>query len=203
MRCSLIAAALVLTLLPASAQGVSSDVKQAPTGRYAVVGLHTQVLFSVFHQGTTNYWGRFDKVSGTLNFDSAEPEKSAVTIQIDMMSVDTPSPALNTELEGPNVFDAGRFPAATFRSTSITRTGPNTGTISGELTIRNVTRPVTLDAVFHGGALNPMSDAYAVGFSATATVKRTDFGITGMRWEPLVSDDVKLVIEALFQYQKG
>lgn len=202
MRCSLIAAALVLTLLPASAQGVSSDVKQAPTGRYAVQPAHTLVLFSILHAGTTNYYGRFDRITGTMNFDAAEPQKSAVAIQIDMTSIDTPSGTLNTELQGPAVFDAAKFPAATFKSTSITRAGPNTGRITGDLTIKNVTKPVTLDVVFHGGALNPMSNAYAAGFSAQASIKRTDFGITGMRWEPFVSDDVKLIIEALFQHQK-
>jgi len=197
------AAALVCALLPASAQkNVSTDIKQAPTGRYAAQPAHTLVLFSVFHAGTTNYYGRFDHIAGTMNLDAAEPQKSNVSIQIDMTSVDTPSAALNEDLAGPSVFDASRFPTATFKSTSVTRTGPDTGTITGDLTIKNVTRPVTLDVVFHGGSLNPMSNAYAIGFSATATIKRTDFGLTGMRWEPFVSDDVKLIIEALFQHQK-
>ena len=199
---SFAAAAVVLALLPAGAQNVSADVKQAPTGRYAAQPAHTLVLFSIFHAGTTNYYGRFDRITGTMNLDAAEPEKSSVSIQIDMTSLDTPSAALNAELMGPAVFDAAKFPTATFRSTSITRTGPDTGTITGDLTIKNVTKPVTLDVVFHGGALNPMSNAYAAGFSAQASIKRTDFGITGMRWEPFVSDDVKLIIEALFQHQK-
>ncbi len=81
-------------------------------------------------------------------------------------------------------------------------TGPNTGKITGDLTIKNVTKSVTLDAVFNGGSLNPMSDSYAIGFSATATIRRTDFGITGMRWEPLVGDEVKLIVEVMFQQSK-
>jgi len=203
MRLSIAAViALVFAFAAAPAQSTSTDVKQAPTGRYAAQSAHTLALFSIFHAGTTNYYGRFDRISGTMNLDAAEPEKSTVSITLDMTSVDTPSAALNTELTGPTVFDAGKFPTAVFKSTSVTRTGPNTGRITGDLTIKNVTKPVTLDVVFHGGALNPMSNAYAVGFSATATIKRTDFGITGMRWEPLVSDDVKLTIEALFQHQK-
>ncbi len=202
MRLLVSAALTLLALLPASAQSISSDVKQAPTGRYAVQAGHTLVLFSIFHAGTTNYWGRFDRTSGTLNFDASQPEKSSVTIQIDMTSIDTPSAALNTELQGPTVFDAAKFPRATFASTSMTRTGPMSGRITGNLTIKNITKPVTLDVVFHGGAMNPMSNAYAIGFSASTSIKRTDFGITGMRWEPLVSDDVKLTIEALFEHQK-
>lgn len=202
MRLSVLATVVLFAIMPASAQGISSDAKQAPTGRYAVQAGHTLVLFSIFHAGTTYYWGRFDRTSGTLNYDSSRPEKSSVAIQIDMTSIDTPSAALNTELQGPTVFDSAKFPRATFTSTSVTRTGPTTGTITGNLTIKNITKPVTLDAVFHGGAMNPMSNAYAIGFSASTTIKRTDFGITGMRWEPLVGDDVKLTIEALFEHQK-
>ncbi len=196
------ALALAVLLLPANAQSVSTDSKQAPTGRYSVEKGHTQVLFSILHQGTTNYYGRFDKVSGTLSYDAAQPEKSTVKISIDMASVDTPSSILNGELAGATVFDAAKFPTATFTSRSITRTGPTTGKITGDLTLKNITKPVTLDVTFHGGAMNPMNNSYALGFSGSTTIKRTDFGITGMRWEPFVSDDVKLIIEALFQQQK-
>lgn len=195
--------AFAVLAVAANAQNVSPDVKQAPTGRYGLETRHSQVLFSILHQGTTNYYGRFDRLSGTMNFDAAEPEKSTVAITIDTGSVDTPSPQLNTTLSGPDVFDAAKFPRATFTSTSIVRTGPRTGKVTGDLTIRNVTKPVTLDVTFHGGNMNPMSDSYAIGFSASTTIKRTDFGITGMRWEPLVSDDVKLIIEAMFVQQKG
>jgi polyisoprenoid-binding protein YceI len=186
----------------AGAQNVSADVKQAPTGRYTLDARHSQILFSILHQGTTYYFGRFDRQSGTLNFASSAPEKSAVSIDIDMTSIDTPSQALNGILTAKDVFDVQQFPTATFRSTSVVRTGPNTGKITGDLTIRNVTKSVTLDAVFNGGSLNPMSDSYAIGFSATTTIRRTDFGITGMRWEPLVGDEVKLIVETAFLQSK-
>lgn len=193
---------LASCLCAANAQGVSTDSKQAPTGRYTIEPGHTQILFSIFHTGTTNYYGRFDKASGTLNYDAPQPEKSKVSITINMASIDTPSSVLNGELSGPTVFDVAKYPTATFTSTSIVRTGSTTGKVSGNLTLKNITKPVVLDVTFHGGAMNPMSNAYMVGFSASTTIKRTDFGITGMRWEPMVSDDVKLVIEALFQQQK-
>lgn len=106
------------------------------------------------------------------------------------------------DLTSSAVFDAAQFPAATFKSTSIVRTGPTSGKITGNLTIKNVTKPVTLDATFNGGRPNPMNNSYALGFSATATIKRTDFGLTGMVWEPFVSDDVQLTIQAMFQQQK-
>ena len=193
---------LSLASVAAEAQSTSADVRQAPSGGYALETRHSQVLFSILHQGLTHFHGRFDRLSGTLNFDATEPANSAVSITIDTSSIDTPSPQLNQELAGPHVFDAQKFPTATFKSTSIERTGPTTGKITGNLTIRNITKPVTLDVTFNGGSLSPMSNAYALGFSATATIKRTDFGITGMRWEPLVSNDVRLTIEAMFQHQK-
>lgn len=187
----------------AAAQQVSVDPKQAPTGRYTADSSHSQLLFAVVHLGLTNYYGRFDRLSGTLNFDSAEPAKSAVSVAIDMTSIDTPSSKLAGDLSGDAVFDAKTFPSASFKSTSITRTGPNSGKITGDLTIKNITKSVTLDATFTGGRLNPMSDAYALGFHATATVKRSDFQLTNVPWSPFVSDDVNIIIEAMFVQQKG
>jgi polyisoprenoid-binding protein YceI len=187
---------------PAFAQSVSRDVSRAPNGTYQLETSHSQVLFSVLHIGLTDYFGRFDKVSGTLNLDANQPERSAVTVTIDTGSVDTPSNRTADELKGPSVFDVTEFGSATFRSTSIMRTGANTGRIVGELTIKNVTRPVTLDVIFSGGELNPLNDSYALGFHATATIKRSEFGLTTASWSSLVSDDVHLVIEAMFQHQK-
>ena len=202
MRALVFGLAFAAMAVSASGAGVSTDPKQAPTGRYAMETRHSQLLFAIAHQGITDYYGRFDKLSGTLAFDSAEPDKSVVSVTIDTSSLDTPSPALNTMLADKAVFDTQEFPAATFKSTGIIRTGPTSGKITGELTIKNVTKPVTLDATFTGGRPDQMSGAYAIGFSATTTIKRTDFGLTGMVWEPFVGDDVKLIIQALFQQQK-
>jgi polyisoprenoid-binding protein YceI len=106
------------------------------------------------------------------------------------------------ELMGAGVFNTAAFPTATFKSTSVTRTGPNTGTIAGDLTLHGLTKPVTLNATFGGLTTDPFSGADDIGFHATATVKRTDFGITGMVWEGVVGDEVKLTIEAMFQHSK-
>lgn len=202
MRALSLAVAVLAFAVAAQADGVSPDPKQAPTGRYAMDQGHSQVLFAIRHEGLTEYYGRFDRLSGSLNYDSAEPEKSAVSVSIDTASVDVPSQSLSQTLAGSDVFDAKDFPTASFKSTSIVRTGPTTGKITGDLTIKNVTRPVTLDAVFEGGRPNPMSSSYAIGFHADATIKRTDFGLTGMRWEPFVGDEVTLTVEALFVQQK-
>jgi polyisoprenoid-binding protein YceI len=195
---------LALAVAPgAFAQSVSRDVSRAPNGTYQLEMSHSQILFSVLHIGLTNYYGRFDKLSGQLNLDANQPERSAVSISIDTTSVDTPSARTADELKSSSVFDVEQFPSASFRSTSVTRTGPNTGRITGDLTIRNITRPVSLDVTFSGGELNPLNDSYAIGFRATATIKRSEFGMTTAVWSSLVSDDVQLIIEAMFQHQKG
>jgi polyisoprenoid-binding protein YceI len=200
---SAVAACLTLLALaaPAAAQS-SSDPRQAPAGSYSLETRHSQLLFAIPHLGITDYYGRFDKMSGTLSWNPGAPEKSAVSIIIDMTSVDTPSRELIGELMGPNVFNATSFSTATFKSTAVTRTGPTTGTITGNLALHGVTKPVTLDVTFGGVAQDPFSGADDIGFHATATLKRTDFGITGMVWENIVGDDVKLTIEAMFQHKK-
>jgi polyisoprenoid-binding protein YceI len=201
MRTTLLICLVAAFAVCANAQ--SADPKQAPTGHYTLEPNHSPVLFAISHLGLTDYYGRFDKLSGTLNFDSAQPEKSSVSITIDMTSIDVPSQKLIGELTAGPVFDAANFPTASFKSTSIVRTGPTTGKITGDLTIKNVTKPVTLDATFGGGRQNPMGNSYALGFHGTVTIKRSDFGLTAMSWGPYVGDEVKLTIEAMFLQQKG
>ena len=188
-------------VLPAAAQSVSKDVSATPAGAYSLESAHSQLLFSIAHLGLTDYYGRFDRLSGTLNFDPKAPEKSSVTVSIDTSSVDTPSGGINDELKG-SVFGVRAFPSATFKSTSVTRTGQDTGRMEGNLTIKGVTKLVTLDVVFSGGEDDPLNGDYALGFKATGTIKRTDFGLTGMEWEPLVGDDVSLIIDAMFERRK-
>jgi polyisoprenoid-binding protein YceI len=195
-------ACLLVLAVSAGAARAQSDSKKAPTGTYALETRHSLVVFAIPHLGITDYYGRFDKLSGSLSFNSGEPEKSSVNVAIDMSSIDTPSRELVGELMGAGVFDAAKFPTATFKSTSVTKTGANTGTIAGNLTLHGVTKPVTLEATFGGVTTDPFSGADDIGFHATATVKRSDFGITGMVWEQIVGDDVKLTIEAMFQHQK-
>jgi polyisoprenoid-binding protein YceI len=199
----LAAFALVLAVSTGvSAQDLSKDPARAPNGTYRLAATHTQVLFAISHLGLNEYYGRFDKVSGTLSFDANQPERSAVSITIGMDGIDTPSRSLNDDLQSSDVFDADKFPTATFKSVSVTRTGPDRGTIAGVLTIKGISKPVTLDATFSGGEQDPLNGDYALGFHATTIVKRSDFGLTGMVWEPLVGGDVKLIIEAMFEQEK-
>jgi polyisoprenoid-binding protein YceI len=197
-------AALALALCaiaPASGQTVSKDPARAPAGTYVANEDHTQVLFSILHLGLTEYHGRFDKISGTLTFDAKLPERSAVSITIDAGSLDTTSDKLNNTLK--TIFRVQQFPTAVFKSTSITHTGVDTGRISGMLTIRDVTKPVILDVTFNGGGTPPLSSGYSLGFHATGTIRRSDFGVDQMIWSRFVGDEVNLTIEAQFDQQKS
>jgi polyisoprenoid-binding protein YceI len=205
MRRPILAVCLVVAALTGSAlaAGVSTDPKQAPAGAYQLETRHTQVIFAIPHFGITDYYGRFEKISGELNFNPTAPEKSSVSVSIDMSSANVMNSQLTSEIAGPSVFDSGKFPTATFKSTSIERTGPNTGKMTGDLTIHGVTKPATFDVTFNGGLSAPMgAAAYDIGFHATTVVKRSDFGLDKMMWSSAVGDDVKLTIEALFTQQK-
>lgn len=198
----LLASVALLAMTGAALAVPSADPKKAPTGSYSMDPRHSLVVFAIPHLGITDYYGRFDHVTGTLSFNSGAPEKSSVNVTIDMTSVDVPSKELIGELSGGNVFDSTKYPAATFKSTAVTRTGANTGTITGDLTLHGVTKSVTLDTTFGGTTTDPFSGADDIGFHATATIKRSDFGLKGMVWDSVVGDDVKLSIEAMFQHSK-
>jgi polyisoprenoid-binding protein YceI len=187
--------------VPVSAQSVSKDATQAPAGTYTVNDDHTQVLFSILHLGLTEFHGRFDRVSGTLTFDGTQPERSALSVTIDTTRLDTTSVRLNNDLKA--VFRTQQFPTAVFKSTAITRTGADTGRISGTLTLRDVTKPVILDVTFNGGRKPPLSDGYSLGFHANGTIRRSDFGLDQMIWSHMVGDEVNLTIEAQFDQQKS
>ncbi len=183
---------------------VTTDPKQAPAGAYQMETRHSQVLFEIPHLDLTNYHGRFDKVSGTLNFNPAAPEKSSVSVSVDVGSASVASSELLGDIVGSDVLDAANFPTATFVSTSIERTGPTSGKMTGDLTLRGVTKPVTFDVTFNGGTPSPMgAAAYLLGFRASVVIHRSDFGLDKMRWTGFVGNDVTLTIEALFQKQKG
>src|SRR5271156_6279466 len=132
----LFAVLLIATLgSSAFAADVSKDPAKAPSGTYKLETEHSLILFSVLHTGLTDYYGRFDKLQGSLSFDGNSPEKSGTVIPIDTASVDTPSTRLNDILKDTSVFSSTQFPTATFKSSTITRTGPNTGRIEGILTM--------------------------------------------------------------------
>ena len=191
MTIRLAAALSAISILPASAQ-TSLNV---PAATYTIDPRHTQIIFSVRHMGLSTFYGRFGHITGTLAFDPAQPGKSALNAQVDLTNIQTHVDELDKELST-SVFHADKFPMASFVSTQSTKATENTGTVTGNLTIDGVTRPVTLNVTFNGGRNSPMPlQPYRIGFNATGTVKRSDFGLTHMMWSGLVSDEIGLMIE--------
>lgn len=205
MRLIPIAAALALSALsfPAIAQAPAArpvpgaaDPSRVTAGTYAADAGHTMVLFTVNHLGFSTYWGIFGSVTGSLTLDPANPNAAKVSITVPMSGITTTSAQLNKHLATPDFFDAAKFPTATFTSTSVTVSGTS-AKIAGNLTIRGVTKPVVLDATFTGAGKSPMGAKDTIGFEATTSVMRSDFGINyGI---PMVSDVVPLKITAAFE----
>jgi polyisoprenoid-binding protein YceI len=179
----------------AAAPAAAQTSLNVPAATYTIDPRHTQIIFSIKHMGLSTFFGRFEHVTGSLVFDPAAPEKSTLSAQIDMTSLRTHVDALDKELAS-SFFHADKFPTATFVTTQSVKTGANTGTVTGNLTIAGVTKPVTLNVTFNGGRNSPFPmQPYRIGFDASGTVRRSDFGLTHAMWSGMVSDDVTLMIE--------
>jgi polyisoprenoid-binding protein YceI len=188
MRHALIAlAAASLMAAPAIAQTPSPSAP-APAGAYAADKTHTSIMWKGLHNGLSYYVARFTTFDIQLTFDQADVSKSKVTATIDPKSIETDytktRPAGNTtdfnnELAtGERFLNGVKFPSITFTSTAITKTGENTGKMTGNLTFLGVTKPVTLDVTFNGHRNDPRLQKHKVGFLVTGKFKRSDFGMS-------------------------
>jgi polyisoprenoid-binding protein YceI len=186
-------------LAPASAQVVTTNAAKVPGGTYNVEPYHTRIVFAVSHMGFSTWYGNFTTASGTLTFDPKSPAKSALDISFPTDSVSTTNTKLDGELKGPEWFDAAQYPTVTFKSTKITVLSHNKGVIQGDLTFHGVTHPVTLVAHFNGGGTNPLDKKYTIGFDATGSLARADFGVK--TYEPLIGDKVELLLSGAFEAQ--
>jgi polyisoprenoid-binding protein YceI len=162
---------------------------------------HTEILFGVSHLGFTMYYGVFSQAHGRLFLDAADPTRSRLEVAAPVASVFTPSARLADELKSPQWLDAGQFPQMMFRATRIVMTGPRTAQVDGELSLHGVTRPLTLQAKFNRGGVNPLDHAYTIGFEATGVVHRGEFGVT--QYEGAIGDEVTLTISAAFEREPG
>ena len=138
----------------------------------------------------------YNSAGVSVQLDKAA-KTGSVDVTIDMTSVDTGSTAFNSHIQGADFLDTAKFPTATFKSTKVVFEGDAPSAIEGNLTIKGITKPVTLDAEFYGAGANPMNKKENVGFVATGTIKRSDFGMGG--FVPVVGDNVELKIIVAFQ----
>src|SRR6266487_6585643 len=138
---------------------------------------HSVAAFNVRHMLICNVRGQFNKVSGSIRFDPAEPDNSSVEATIDVTGIYTGIQKRDDHLRSPDFFDAATYPVMTYTSSRVEGRGENRLTIIGNLTLRGVTRQVVLEAEFHGPVKSPFGDETTIGFSATTVINRTDFGV--------------------------
>ncbi|WP_213949385.1 YceI family protein [Luteibacter sp. dw_328] len=153
---------------------------------------HTMVLFSWNHFGFSNPTANLGQVDGTLVYDEAAPTKSTVEATLPLAGLDTFVPKLDEHLKSKDFLDAATYPTVTFKSTKVTSAGKDKLKVVGDLTVHGVTKPVTLDVTVNKVGPHPMMKVQTAGFDATATIKRSDFGVGA--YVPNVSDEIKIRI---------
>lgn len=162
---------------------------------------HTQILFFVNHLGFSTSQGEFHDYDGSFEFNRSEPEKSKVEVMIKTNSIDMDDEKWDDHMKNKDFFHVKKFPNMTFKSTSIEKTGDKTGKLTGDLTILETTKPVTLDVVFNKAGKHPFNQKYVAGFSAKTKIKRSDFRMNyGL---PMIGDEVNIMIEVEGLRQNG
>lgn len=186
-----------LTTAVVLAAGLATPLFAAPV-TYVVDGTHTYPRFSYQHLGLSTQLSRFDKTTGTVVLDKAA-RTASVDIVIDMTSVDTGYATFDEHIQGPDFLDTAKHPTATFKSTKVKFDGDRPVAVDGQLTIKGITRPVTLQITRFVNMEHPMQKKDAIGADASVVIKRSDFN-AGM-YVPAVGDEVtiSIALEALRQ----
>src|SRR5690606_26330472 len=183
LKRTLLAAALAVATTTSFADPVTYDLDPA----------HTNVVASWNHLGFSNPILHFGNVDGTLVYDADDVGASSVTVTLPVAGLEGFTDAFNQHLLSDELFDAARYPEITFTSTSVEAAGEGRLKVTGELTIKGITKQVVLDTTLNGAGDHPMMPGrQAIGFDAVATVKRTDFGLDYA--VPAVSDEIELRI---------
>lgn len=190
--------AQVTAPVAAAANPLLADVA---TATYTLEPTHASLIWKISHNGLSNYTARFTDLSASLSFNAQDPARSTLTARINPLSIRTDNPdgpdwdtALRTDEKW---FNAAAFPAITYVSANVTLTGENTGIITGDLSLLGITRQVPLTVTFNGARnFAWWGERDVIGFSATAVLKRSDFGMIALL--PDIGDEVTITIEAEF-----
>lgn len=179
--------AVLLVLLSACP---AAFAQEAPT--YEIDSDHTRVTFFVDHLGFSKMPGFFNDIEGTIRFHPVDAAQAKVDVRINARGVTMGNKILDAKLRGPDYFNADRYPVIRFRGTRIEKTDMEEGRLTGMLTLLGVSRPVTLDVKFNRKAWNSYSNVDSIGFTATGSINRSEFGLKAML--PDVGNEVKLNI---------
>jgi polyisoprenoid-binding protein YceI len=188
-----------LVLLTAFSLAVLS---RAETEAYKIDPVHSSVGFTLRHL-VSKFSSSFTKVTGTINYDAAAPEQSNVEATIEIGSVNTANEKRDNHIKSPDFFDVAKFPVATFKSKSWKKTGESTYEITGDLTIKDVTKEVVLATELVGSGPG-MGGAMLTGWSAITTIKKSDYGLAGPAMlGKVLGDDVTITISIEAGYKKA
>jgi polyisoprenoid-binding protein YceI len=199
MRKELIPSVVALLLGVSTA---TAEPTTLPAGSYEMDRAHSSLTWKVDHLGLSSFTARFSRFDAVLQIDPAKPESAKVLVTVEPTSVRTDYPVPETSdfdkdlAEGEDFFDAKKFARIIFSSTKVERTGATTARVTGDLTMRGITKSITIQVTLNAAKEHPMAGVPALGFSGIAKLKRSDFGMTFML--PLVGDEVTLFIEAEF-----
>jgi polyisoprenoid-binding protein YceI len=188
----------LLALFAALSLALSSQAEATP---YKIDSVHSSVGFSLRHL-VSKFSSSFTKVSGTINYDAATPEKSSVEATIEIDSVATANEKRDAHLKTPDFFDTAKFPSATFKSKSWKKTGENTFDVTGDLTIKDVTKEVVLKTTLLGTGPG-MGGSTLTGWEAVTTIKRTDFNVGEPKFLAALGDEVTITIGLEAGYKKA
>lgn len=188
-----------------AAEPATSDAAavEGVSGTYVIDPNHTNVVAQWSHFGFSNPIANFGQAEGAIVYDADNVAASSVEVTLPLAGLDSFSSDFDEHLRSADFFDAATFPTITFKSTSVESAGGNRLKITGDLTVKDITRPVVLDATINRFAEHPMAKRPAAGFDATTTLKRSDFGVGA--YAPNVSDEVELRIttEAMVAASEG
>ncbi len=188
--------AVSLAASAAHATPTNQDPAKVPAGQYVLDKRHASLVVKIAHMGGfSRYTMRFDGLDGGFAYDPATWRQSKVTITVDPKSVDTNEAPFNKQIAG--YFEADKFPAISFVSTSVEGGEDGKGQVKGDLTFHGVTRPVTLDVTFNGSGHGITPLGTRIGFSGATRIKRSDFGVSNML--QYAADDVDVIFEVEFE----
>jgi len=180
----------------AAAVGLASAGNPVPAqasamaGEFGVDGMHSSVVFNVSYMGTTDFWGRFNDVSGSFSFDKSNPSASSLSIEIDSSSVDTRNDGRDKHLRGGDFFSAREFPNLSFVADSF-KSGSNGQLIAeGDLTMRGVTERISVPITLGETKTDPRANKPRSGFTTEFTIQRSKFGVSYGIEGGVLGDDV-------------
>ncbi|MFA5494564.1 MAG: YceI family protein [Porticoccaceae bacterium] len=183
-----------------SAASVERDRALTRPGDYTLDQDHAALLFKVRHMGLAPYVGRFNRFAVELDYDPQQPAETRLRAVIDTASIDVNHADFSRALAGPGWFDSARYPEATFVSTAVTWTDDHHARVTGDFTLLGITAPLTLDAVFHGATRHVITGTYTLGFSGSARLNRSDWGLDNHI--PVVDDEVAIEIHVELQRRR-